>query len=275
MLSPGISYSNAINTPVSFSNSHVEKRVNHVTTEVEQANFNTADKILVVDGEAQVVFQFDGTKWVPNNKYLLWNAKNKSFDAHCPIDENGVAIHYVDDDQSSLDKITMSDLMYSTIESTSTDKALNYVMQRNTSRIIVKVAVMTPKFPAENKVTDVRIVAYDNALTYSSPHPFYVHYNPYPQGDGSVGSTYTLLANNNMSVMYVILKVGGKEMRTAILAEVESGKSYTFNLHVGKQIVEVESIVVKGWANTEDITGCQTKASNPIYSQRFITPIYN
>lgn len=55
--------------------------------------------------------------------------------------------------------------------------------------------------------------------------------------------------------LYTYLKVDEKEMRSPNLPDMDSGKSYTFNLTVGKEKLEIESVTVADWSNQEIITG--------------------
>ena len=121
---------------------------------------------------------------------------------------------------------------------------------------MVKFVGSNPEFAADAKVTDVKIVDQSDAVPLTEPATTYTEYIPYPQGDGSTGSTYTLLRGENMKYQYISLKVGNKEMHTAILKSIfENGKSYTFNLKVGKEKIEIESVTVSDWSNSVTIPG--------------------
>ena len=52
---------------------------------------------------------------------------------------------------------------------------------------------------------------------------------------------------------YVSLKVGEKEMRTPNFPSMNSGKSYTFNLTVGKEKLEIGSVTVANWTGNVDL----------------------
>ena len=121
----------------------------------------------------------------------------------------------------------------------------------------MNIAGFNPEFAADAKVTDVKIVDQSDATPQIiEPATTYTDYIPYPQGDGSTGSTYTLLRGRNMRYQYISLKVGNKEMHTAILnSNFENGKSYTFNLKVGKEKIEIESVTVSDWSNSVTIPG--------------------
>ncbi len=246
----------AVRVTASIGNPFVATRSNPVGTVEEQAMFNNADKILVSDNNnASVVLQFDGSKWFSaEGKFLRWDADIKSFEAFYPVDSNGNAITIVPNDQSTLEKIAQSDLMWAGLKDVAKGTVLNLAMQRQTSRVIVKIDGFKPEFPVGTEVTDVKLVSQNENPT--GPATIVTDYNPYVQGDGKEGSTYTLLVSrNNMPYIYVSLKVGNKEMKTAFLPSGDHGKSYTYNLVVGKEKVEIVSFVVEDWSNSAILPG--------------------
>ena len=54
---------------------------------------------------------------------------------------------------------------------------------------------------------------------------------------------------------YVKLKVGDKEMTSSVLTNMQKGNSYTFNLVVGKEKLEIGSVSVADWSTKEIIPG--------------------
>ena len=254
---------NAVQITASVGNPFAATRSNPVGTVAEQAQFNIGDEIVVdkisivrnaprIDG---IVYQFNGTNWITNdNKYLLWQDDIQSFDASYPVDQDGSPIYYVQQDQSLLAQLALSDLMYATVWNTRKGTVLNFVMERQTSRIIVNIAGFNPEFPVGSVVTDVKIVI-DNSLS-SEPSRYLTPYTQGVEGSiGNVGTTYTLLADAYMDNMHVSLKVDDKEMKSPALQEMEIGKSYTYNLNVGKEKLEIGSVTVADWTNTIELPG--------------------
>ena len=138
-------------------------RTNPVGTVEEQAKFNSGDKILVQSGRSSVtvVYQFNGATWTPiGNKYHLWanDRKTENFYAGYPLDVDGRRINQVQENQSILDNLAKSDLMFAEIFNAPKGKPLNFVMERLTSRIIVNIAGFNPEFPEGSVVTDVRVI---------------------------------------------------------------------------------------------------------------------
>jgi len=253
----------AVRINATVGNLFAETRSNPVGNIDEQAKFNVGDEITVAAETSEndpnpvsVIYKYDGEKWTPKDgKFLTWKIDNMFFEAVYPAVESGATIGSVEIDQSTLEKIAKCDWMTAAISGATKGQVLNFAMQRLTSRLVVKIAGFNPEFAADAKVTDVKIVDQSDAVPQTTPATTYTDYIPYPQGDGSVGSTYTLLRGKNMRYQYISLKVGNKEMRTAILNDGENGKSYTYNLRVGKEKIEIESVTVSDWTNSETIPG--------------------
>lgn len=247
-LNPDGTPTNAVRISASLGNSFVATKSSPVGDFSEQSKFNNDDKILVKNSKGNgAVYQLSGTTWMPvNNKYLLWTSNSESFSAYYPIDQNNEIINQVQIDQSTLEKIALSDLLYCKIDDAPKGEVLNFEMKRQTSRIIVKIESFNLEFPTGSIVSNVQILI--SPRTRVSVVPPYI---PFKQGDGGINSTYTLLADAIMinSDILVTLKVGNKEMLTNILPRTEKGNSYTFNLCVGKEKLEIESVTVEDWTN--------------------------
>ena len=248
---------NAVRITASVGNPFAATRSNPVGTEEEQAQFKSGDKILVTNtgNWDDVIYQLDGTTWKPTgNKHHLWANNSESFEARYPANEDNNHIDnyidYVQNNQSTLENLSKSDLMYCSIENAPKGEPINFVMERQTSRIIVNIAGFNAEFPAGSKVKDVRVVGKDNRDTY-----IYIPYAQYPQGEGEVGSNYTMLKGGGGLKYYISLKVGEKEMRSAKFSDTERGKSYTFNLIVGKEKLEIGSVTVADWTGKVDLDG--------------------
>lgn len=247
---------NAVQITASVGNPFAATRSNPIGDVVAQAKFNIGDKIYVDKfsmirmAPAGVVYELGSTNWAPTaNKYLLWQDDIQSFGASYPVDQDGFPIHYVQQDQSTLAQLALSDLMHAFILDAAKGNVLNFEMKRQTSRIIVNIAGFNPEFPVGSVVTDVKIVI-DNSLS-SEPSRYLTPYTQGVEGSiGNVGTTYTLLADAYMDNMHVSLKVDDKEMKSPALQEMELGKSYTFNLNVGKEKLEIANVTVADWSNT-------------------------
>ena len=242
---------NAVRITASVGNPFAATRSNPLGTEAEQAKFDSGDIIYVLTtNNLKGYYEFDGATWNISDIYgssLKWMNDKQSFYAHYPITGSNFPKETVELDQSILHKINLSDLMYGELIGVSKGETLNFVMQRQTSRIVVKIGGFAPEFSNDSKVTDVKIEA--KYSTYSN------YYTPYEQGEGYKNSTYTLLKDASMDDLYIKLKVGDKEMTSSVLTNMQKGNSYTFNLVVGKEKLEIGSVTVADWSTKEIITG--------------------
>lgn len=237
---------NVVNITASVGNNFTPADSNSIKAVNNRAKFNSGDRIIISDfNGTDVIYQFDGSKWMPtDNKRHLWAEKMSNFSARYPVDVNNNHIDYVRHDQSTLDKIALSDMMYCSIEDAPEGEPLHFVMERKTSRIIIRIAGFNTDYPAGSKAADVKIIALNSSEQVNSYNTF----NPYAQGDGSVGSSYTLLVGGNMGGnRNVAIKVGDKELRSTNLPATEKGMSYTFNLIIDKEKLEIQDVKVEDW----------------------------
>ena len=253
---------NAVRITASINNPFATTRSMPLGTVEDQAKFKEGDEILVTSYSGQhATYRFDGSAWTPKDgKYLLWQDDNQTetFAAYYPA-EWGLAIvggasYAFPTDQSSKDKIAKADLMQTNLNQAKTKDALHFAMGRFTARLIVKIAGFKSEFPANAKVENVKF----HNQTYGTP----ATYTPYADGRGEAGSTYTVLVPIDAANHTVSLTVGSKAM-TAKLQDYSHnvGKSYTYNLTVGKEKLEVGEVTVANWTGREVIPGGEANLS--------------
>ena len=251
---------NAVRITASINNPFATTRSMPLGTVEDQAKFKEGDEIFVHTGSLQhATYRFDGTAWTPKDgKYLLWKGDQETFQAFYPAEwglagVNGVTYPYPTD-QSSKDKIAKADLMQDGLSQAKTKEALHFTMGRFTARLIVKIAGFKSEFPANAKVENVKF----HNQTYGTP----ATYTPYADGRGEAGSTYTVLVRDASADHTVSLTVGSKAM-TAKLQDYsyDVGKSYTYNLTVGKEKLEVGEVTVADWTGREVIPGGEANLS--------------
>ena len=253
---------NAVRITASINNPFATTRSMPLGTVEDQAKFNAGDEIFVHTGSQHATYRFDGSAWTPTDgKYLLWKDNEETFVAFYPAEWGltrlGIASYAFPTDQSSKDKIAKADLMQTNLDQAKTKDALHFAMWRFTARLIVKIAGFNSEFPAGTKVENVRFL---NTSSYSNNHQ--ATYTPYAEGDGKVGSTYTVLVPSDAANHTVSLTVGSKAM-TAKLQDYsyDVGKSYTYNLTVGKEKLEVGEVTVADWTGREVIPGGEANLS--------------
>ena len=255
---------NAVRITASINNPFATTRSMPLGTVEDQAKFKEGDEILVRSDYSgqRATYRFDGTAWKPKDgKYLLWKYdRAESFRAFYTV-ESGLKVvdgapYVFPTDQSSKDKIAKADLMQDQLYPAKTKEVLHFTMQRLTARLIVKIAGFNSEFPADAKVKNVEFHSKSNA---SAPQ---VTYTPYADGEGKAGSTYTVLVPIDAANHTVSLTVGSKAM-TAKLQDYSHnvGKSYTYNLTVGKEKLEVGEVTVADWTGREVIPGGEANLS--------------
>lgn len=255
---------NAVRITASINNPFATTRSMPLGTVEDQAKFKEGDEIFVYTASLQrATYRFDGTAWKPRDgKYLLWKSdKEFSFEAWYTV-ESGLKVvdgapYVFPTDQSSIDKIAKADLMSTTLNNQAKTKdALHFAMERQTARLIVKIAGFNSEFPADAKVENVEFHSKSNA---SAPQ---VTYTPYADGDGKAGSTYTVLVPGVAENHTISLTVNGKAM-TAKLQDYSyiRGMSYTYRLTVGKEKLEVGEVTVADWSGSAVITGGEANLS--------------
>ena len=225
--------------------------------ESKQTGFNQGDKISVSNRNITVNYTFDGEKlWVPeNDKYLVWDEKDLKFEGYYPCDgKNTFSVGYIKKDQSTPEALAQSDYMNitSTLPSIPSDKHLTLNLERKTARLIFKIDKFNDEFSKEVKVTELKIYCPEN--TNGEATDDWGPITPYQIGDGGIGTTYTALvipevinAELNTSETHSYLPDEEPEALNLKTGELEAGKSYTYNLIVGKNKVTVGGVTVAEW----------------------------
>lgn len=233
-------------------------RSNPVGTAEEQAQFNVGDSIQVIQGGMnRVTYVKTANGWEgKDGKYLLWENEVHNFTAFYPskdIVESGNMLLDNLKDQSTLEKISACDFMEGGVrDAKKADGPVRFEMKRLNSRIIIQIAGFNNQFAENEKVvSNVQCAAYwdskDNSIGILSGTM-----KPYVQGSGVKGTTYTVLTDKIFS-MSATLTVAGKELKVNLpfpkdSTQYQTGKSYTYNLTVGKNKVEVGEVLVEDWA---------------------------
>ncbi|WP_019208770.1 fimbrillin family protein [Phocaeicola abscessus] len=254
---------NAVRITAGIANPFAATRSMPLGTEDEQTKFKAGDEILVYapNSDQHATYRFDGSVWTPKDgKYLLWQEDTEDFRAFYPAEYGlvliGGAAYVFPTDQSSTDNIAKADLMVGDLNhQAKTKEPLHFTMQRWMARFIVKIAGFNSEFPAGTKVDNVRFHSRRAGASQAT-------YTPYADGEGKAGSTYTVLVPDNASDHTVSLTVGDKAM-TAKLRDYtpDKGKSYTFNLTVGKEKLEPGEVTVADWTGSTVITGGEANLS--------------
>lgn len=237
--------------------------------ENKQTGFKEGDKISVRNRNITVNYTFDGGIWQPvdNDKYLVWDKNDLKFEAFYPCDgKNDFSVGCIKKDQSTLKALAQSDYMNitSTLKSIPSDKRLPLELKRQTARLIFKIDKFNDEFSERVKVTDLKIYCPEN--TNGEATDDWGPITPYQIGDGGVGTTYTALvipgvinAKLNTSETHSYLPDEEPEALNLETGELVAGKSYTYNLIVGKNKVTVGGVTVAPWNTENTLQGGEAK----------------
>lgn len=219
-------------------------------------SFNSGDKIGVTSGGTSVIYSFDGTDWLPgsNTDYLVWDTKNMTFQCWYPADgKNSFEKGYIQADQSDAQKIVNSDYMAAEIKPASIpeDKVLKVELERKTARLILNISHFNAQFADVAKIDHVNIIS---KASTDADEASTVTINPFPvavEGGevGKVGTTYTALVAPGAIEAQLYLPSGEAATTPLVVktSALEAGKSYTYNLIVGKDAVTIDDMTVAEW----------------------------
>lgn len=232
------------------------------TDESEQTGFNQGDKISVRNRNITVNYTFDGEKlWVPeNDKYLVWDEKDLKFEGYYPCDgKNDFSVGYIKKDQRTLKALAQSDYMNitSTLTEIPSDKRLPLELKRQTARLIFKIDKFNDEFNKGVYVHKFEIACPENTNGGGSKEPIFPYKQDGEGGEGGVGTTYTALVIPGKRRVVITLFNPSKSTSECELetGELEAGKSYTYNLIVGKNKVTVGGVTVAPWNTENTLTG--------------------
>ena len=220
-------------------------RSNPLGTAEEQAKFNENDEISVqADGQDAVTYKYDGKEWQPQGgKFLKWESNEMNFTAYYPATFNGTITQPTE--YNSLKSLADADFMSFRGEQSNTDKSnqLTLTMNRKMARVVVEIAGFNDQYTKNATVNSLSICGV-KAYKHSD-NKFYALIDP-----SSTPST---------TAPFLSLEVADGESKTTetlttIPTTFVAGKSYTYQLKVGKNKISVSGITVKDWDNTGIIT---------------------
>ena len=205
-----------------------------------QTKFNENDEISVqADGQDAVTYKYDGSKWEPQGgKYLKWEKETMNFTAYYPATYGGVLSQPKSyPDEASL--IAADYMSFTGDVKNPGDNSLKLTMKRKMARVVIEIVKFNDQYAEGTKVNSVTINGDVKA---------------YKQSDNTY---YALMVpcEAETTKEFLSLEVGdnnAKETLTGIPA-LEAGKSYTYQLTVGKNKISVSGITVADW-NTGTIT---------------------
>ena len=229
--------------------------------EAGQKSFREGDVMGVSNNGKSINYTYnEGTNdWQPGNgSYLVWDASNLNFQCWYPADgTNTSSKGYIQEDQSNADVIAKSDYMTAEVTDLKEipgNRQLKVELVRKTARLILNIQNFNDQFDASTtKVNHIRIAS---KASTDAGETSTIDIKPLQNGEGGKGTTYTALVipgevegklyftDNESTETPLVVKTGA----------LEAGKSYTYNLIVGKNKVTIGNVTVAEWGN-KDIDG--------------------
>ena len=226
--------------------------------EKDQKGFNSGDVMGVSNNGTSLNYTFNGTDWQPGDgSYLVWDKSDLKFQCWYPADgKNSFSKGYIQEDQSNATAIAKSDYMTAAVTDLKEipgNRQLNVKLVRKTARLILNIQSFNDQFTDDTKVNHIRIAS--KASTEASETST-VNIKPLQKGEGGIGTTYTaLVAPGEVEGKLYFEAEGTTETPLVVkTGTLEAGKSYTYNLIVGKNKVTIGNVTVAEWTPGE-ITG--------------------
>lgn len=229
--------------------------------EDKQKSFNTGDVMGVSNNGTSITYTYNkGTNdWQPGNgSYLVWDASDLNFHCWYPADgKNTSSKGYIQEDQSNETEIAKSDYMTAAVTNLTEipgNRQLDVTLVRKTARLILNIQNFNDQFDASTtKVNHIRIAS--KASTDAGESSI-VNIKPLQKGEGGIGTTYTALVipGKVEGKLYFTTDESTETPLVVKTGTLEAGKSYTYNLIVGKNKVTIGNVTVAEWGKG-DIEG--------------------
>ena len=216
-----------------------------------QKKFNTDDEISVkADGQEAVTYRFNGSEWIPqDSKFLKWESETMNFTAYYPASYTGGTPTQPMEYNSEASLAAADYMSFSDCQKNTGDNKLTLTMNRQMARVVVDIVDFNDQYAGAtvnsiNSLTIMGVKAYKH-----SDNKFYALMVPC-----EAKSTENFLS----------LKVGEGNTETLTgIPTLEAGKSYTYDLTVGKNKVVVTGITVKDWTTDKIINGVAELDTRP------------
>ena len=256
-------------------------RSNPINAET-QNKFNLDDQVSVATADQEaVVYKCTSTEeqtWTATDagKFLRWTASTLTFKAYYPVTAGtSMTAFTLPADQSNETKIALADYMTKeqAVTRVSDGTDVTIALERKMARVIVNIYGFGSQYRDDQKtVSNVRIYSESSGIEGGNSTGSSTEIQPYAQGDGGQGSTYTALVvpgYGDSGARFIQLSDGeGSTLLVKGIPELNAGNSYTFNLVVGKNRIEVASVTVQDWTTGETLDGGQAQeqgsASTPL-----------
>ena len=211
-------------------------------TAEEQQKFNDGDEISVkTDGQEAVTYKLVGSEWQPQGgKFLKWESETMNFTAYYPASYTGGTITQPTayPDEASL--IAADYMSFTDDVKNPGDNSLTLTMNRQMARVVVEIKGFNNQYAANTTVNSVTINGNVKALK---------------QGNMFYALMVPCSAQNDKEFLSLEVGTGNTKEPLKGIPELVAGKSYTYQLTVGKDKVVVTGITVKDWTSGETLSG--------------------
>ena len=263
---------NEVKIAATVGGNSIFTRSNPLGTPEEQYSFNEGDAISVTtEGKTVIYTKNKDGQWANANDYLVWTGNAQTFEACYPekADEsstNSFSVGYVSADQSTVEKIALSDYMTCTKnivkEKIPANRQLALDFERQTARIIVKVSAFgnefetrIPTLSAVEVYSKLKVPAgesdsYVGIQACKKDNVFYALVSP--GADNNAENFLKLTVTYNDSEGNPTLT---KELYVKGIPALSKAMSYTYDVKIGKDKATIGNVSVADWGPGDDITG--------------------
>ena len=263
---------NEVKIAATVGGNSIFTRSNPLGTKAEQESFNENDAISVTtEGKTVVYTKNKDGQWANANDYLVWTGNAQTFEACYPGNStNSISTGYVAADQSTIEKIALSDYMTCTKnivkEKLPTDRQLTLNFERQTARVIVKVNKFGNEFEGLNPTLSA-VEVYSKLKVPAEDGDSYAPIQTYKKEENGSNVFYALVSPGAANSTEKFLKLTvtyndseGKPTQTKVLdvtgiPALEKAKSYTYDVKIGKDKATIGSVSVADWGKGDAITG--------------------
>jgi len=210
-------------------------------TEADQKKFNENDEISVkADGQEAVTYKLVGEEWQPQSgKFLKWESESMKFTAYYPATYTGGTITQPTSYPDEASLIAADYMSFTDDVKNPGDNSLTLTMNRQMARVVVEVVGFNDQYAENTSVNSVTINGV-KAYKHETDGKFYALMVP-------------CAADNNANFLSLEVGTGNTKETLKGIPALEAGKSYTYQLTVGKNKVVVTGITVADWTTDKTI----------------------
>ena len=267
---------NEVKIAATVGGNSIFTRSNPLGTPEEQYSFNEGDAISVTtEGKTVIYTKNKAGQWANANDYLVWTGNAQTFEACYPekADEsstNSFSVGYVSADQSTVEKIALSDYMTCTknIEKVAipSDRRLALNFERQTARVIVKASGFGDEFK-DLSPTLSAVEVYSKLKVPAEDGDSYAPIQTYKKEESGNNVFYALVSPGDANSTEKFLKLTvtyndgegnptqTKELYVTGIPALDKAMSYTYDVKIGKDNATIGNVSVTDWGPGDDITG--------------------